>query len=103
MYTVYGWVLDTEVSLSISTVCTDGGYSDGLKTSVCSYNRSCSEVCYLFHSELIELFTLYAFFFFSQVPMLYTCIFILFKWVFFFIYDFLNQTRKLKVCLIFVI
>lgn len=64
MYTVYGWVLDTEVSLSISTVCTDGGYSDGLKTSVCSYNRSCSEVCYLFHSELIELFTLYAFFFF---------------------------------------
>lgn len=103
MYTVYGWVLDTEVSLSISTVCTDRGYSDGLKTSVCSYNRSCSEVCYLFHSELIELFTLYAFFFFSQVPMLYTCIFILFKWVFFFIYDFLNQTRKLKVCLIFVI
>lgn len=96
MYIVCGWILDTEVSLSISTVCTDGEYSDRLKTSVRSYNRSCSEVCYLFHCELIEVLLLYAFFFFITGSYVYTCILNFHQMVFFssYFFFFINQDIK---------
>lgn len=96
MYIVCGWILDTEVSLSISTVCTDGEYSDRLKTSVRSYNRSCSEVCYLFHCELIEVLMLYAFFFFITGSYVYTCIFNFIQMGFFssYFFFFINQDIK---------
>lgn len=96
MYIVCGWILDTEVSLSISTVCTDGEYSDRLKTSVRSYNRSCSEVCYLFHCELIEVLMLYAFCFLSHR---FICIHMYFQFYsngffFFILFFFINQDIK---------
>lgn len=97
MYIVCGWILDTEVSLSISTVCTDGEYSDRLKTSVCSYTTGrAQKYAISFIASSLRCYCCMLFFSLSQVHM-YTHVFSIFiKWFFFLhtFFFFINQDIK---------
>lgn len=104
MYIVCGWILDTEVSLSISTVCTDGEYIDGLKTSVRLYTTGrAQKYAISFIASSLRCYCCMLFFSLSQVHM-YTHVFSIFiKWFFFLHTFFFSSTRILNVSLIFLL